>query len=88
MNKPYAFKGHFIRLDPSDGMWELILKPGFHFEGYADGITDGSHTSFSDTRAEARAEVNEQVIGECRCPVCTDPETKVYHDQLLTGEVS
>ena len=88
MNKPYAFKGHFIRRDPSDGMWELILEPGFYFEGYGDGITDGSHTSFSDTRAEARAEVNERVISECRCPACTDPKTKVYHDQLLTGEAS
>jgi len=83
---PYAYKGHFIRRCQSDGLWEIILKPGSMFDGYADGITDGSHTSFSDTRAEARAELNHRAITECHCPACTDPKTKTYHDQLLTGE--
>ena len=84
---PFAYKGHFIRREKESGLWEVILKPGLHFEGDADGITDGSHTSLSDSRAEARAEVNDRVIGECHCPTCTDPYAKTYHDQLLTGEI-
>ena len=82
----YAYKGHFIRRCTSDGMWELILKPGFQFEGYGGTNGDGCHTGFLDTRAEARQEVNNALISECRCRVCTDPEAKVYYDKLLTGE--